>query len=255
MNGQYGPDAQIDTLGDALIGAAVSVPAGYTASLDGLGNLTITGPATDALTYTITPVGKNAISRTVVVPPLPTQITAAIAALQTHTSFFDDFTRSDASTLGSNYAAQNNISVVSNRAQISAATTGFAVKDIGSYSVDVAATMSTSPDVPGTQMGVCARWTDFNNHIRVGARGGTYQRIAGGSVVFQQLTTGGNWNPGDEMRLVIVGVSVRIYKAGTLVLAFTDPGAESNQTTRHGVYAAATGFSVVEFDNLAVVSL
>jgi hypothetical protein len=66
-SGQYGPEPLIDSAGNALIGASVTVPVGYTAVVDSRGNLTITGPVSDAVTFTVVYGGLSLSSLTVAV--------------------------------------------------------------------------------------------------------------------------------------------------------------------------------------------
>jgi hypothetical protein len=69
-NGSYGPDALLDAAGNALLGAAVEVPDGYTAELDDSGNLTVTGPAADNVEVTVTPAVGVPVTVPVTVAPL-----------------------------------------------------------------------------------------------------------------------------------------------------------------------------------------
>ena len=83
-SGQWGPDTFIDSAGNTvLIGASVTAT-GYVCTVDALGNLTITGPATDSLTVTVTPASGAAYTTVVQVLPLVAEIeskdTAATAA-------------------------------------------------------------------------------------------------------------------------------------------------------------------------------
>lgn len=79
--GQYGPELLIDNaLGRAAAGATVTGPAGYTAVVDILGNVTITGPASDAaVTFTVTPLTGPTFTFSV---PIPLDTGAAITAAQ-----------------------------------------------------------------------------------------------------------------------------------------------------------------------------
>lgn len=81
LAGQYGPELLIDTaLGRAAVGATVTGPAGYTATVDSLGNITINGPASDAaVTFTVNPLTGLDFTFSV---PIPLDTSAAITAAQ-----------------------------------------------------------------------------------------------------------------------------------------------------------------------------
>lgn len=86
--GQYGPAALLDTSGLPVIGAAVQAPAGYTAVVDELGNLTVIGPPADAVACSYTPVGGVATSFVITVPPAVADldVSAQVAAAETRAS-------------------------------------------------------------------------------------------------------------------------------------------------------------------------
>lgn len=80
-------DRVTDPAGNALPGATVTVPAGYTATVDAVGNLTIVGPPSDNVTYSVAIGGVTVGTFTVPVSPAVAEIdadqiadTAAIAA-------------------------------------------------------------------------------------------------------------------------------------------------------------------------------
>lgn len=74
--GQFGPDALVRP---ALPeGTTVSAPAGYTATFSG-GNLTVAGPAADAVTVTVTEPGRAPYTISVPVAPIPSAVTAELA--------------------------------------------------------------------------------------------------------------------------------------------------------------------------------
>lgn len=76
IDGQYGPEALLLTNGDAAVGATVTAPAGYTATVDAFGNLTVTGPASDAVPVTVQPVGGSAFATSLPVHPRPSALEA-----------------------------------------------------------------------------------------------------------------------------------------------------------------------------------
>lgn len=79
--GQYGPELLINhALELAAVGAVVTGPAGYTPTVDGFGNVTINGPASDApVTFTVQPQSGAAFTFSV---PIPLDTGAAILAAQ-----------------------------------------------------------------------------------------------------------------------------------------------------------------------------
>lgn len=77
-SGQYGPDTFVDTAGNTLlIGAIMTVPVGYTATVDNLGSLIVMGPASDAVLVTAaTPNGT--VSKTIRVQALGSELDTRI---------------------------------------------------------------------------------------------------------------------------------------------------------------------------------
>jgi lysophospholipase L1-like esterase len=73
-NGQYGPEALINSAG-VLVGATVTSP-GYVCIVDAKGNLTVTGPSSDAVTLTVGPLVGSAFTLTLPVAPLPSTVAA-----------------------------------------------------------------------------------------------------------------------------------------------------------------------------------
>jgi hypothetical protein len=76
-NGQYGPEALINSAG-VLVGANVTA-SGYVCTVDAKGNLTVTGPSADAVTFTVRPLVGSAFTITLPVPPLPSTVGLATA--------------------------------------------------------------------------------------------------------------------------------------------------------------------------------
>ena len=81
-SGQWGPDTFIDNAGNTVLIGATVTASGYVCTVDSLGNLTITGPATDALTVTVTPATGAVYTATVQVKPLVAEIESKDAAVQ-----------------------------------------------------------------------------------------------------------------------------------------------------------------------------
>lgn len=107
MDGQYGPEALLDSFGNSYNGstaartATVTVPAGYTSDLDSLGNLTINGPASDSISVTITPTTGTPTVISVPVPPTTSEIAADLALKAAKASNLSD--------LGSPTTARTNL--------------------------------------------------------------------------------------------------------------------------------------------------
>ena len=74
-SGQFGPDTFVDTAGNTLlIGATVTVPGGYTATVDSFGTLIITGPASDAVSVSAATVSNGTIVKSVRVQALAAEL-------------------------------------------------------------------------------------------------------------------------------------------------------------------------------------
>jgi hypothetical protein len=80
--GSYGPVALKDTAGKPVTNATVTVPAGYTATQDGLGNLTITGPPADDVVFTVHVPGQAARSFTVDIPAAVSEVGERLADVE-----------------------------------------------------------------------------------------------------------------------------------------------------------------------------
>jgi hypothetical protein len=73
-SGQWGPDTFIDADGNTTLIGATAAALGYVCTIDALGNMTVTGPASDAVTLTITPASGATYTETIRVQPLVSEL-------------------------------------------------------------------------------------------------------------------------------------------------------------------------------------
>lgn len=87
-SGQWGPDTFIDNAGNTVLIGATVTASGYVCTVDSLGNLTVTGPADDSVTLTVTPATGAAYTQVVPVRPLTSELETvqalAVAASTTY---------------------------------------------------------------------------------------------------------------------------------------------------------------------------
>lgn len=172
---------------------------------------------------------------------------SALIALDT---FFDNFDRANASTLGGAYSDQSNTSIVSNKANFPASVSGYAVVRMNSLT-KFARCQVYGATSGGTGTGLYIDWLDSNNYARLTKTGPSqYQRITGNSVVFQRNMPA-DFVDGDVMELQLVGSTVNVYRNGYLFDSFTDSGT-INGSPKYGFFAGNSVFGNVDIDNFAV---
>jgi hypothetical protein len=167
--------------------------------------------------------------------------------------FSDDYNRVDAGTLGASYSDQSNATIDSNRAHIGpGGVTGYALHDAGGAHATVSVKTYGLTN-GGTGCGVLARWVDNNNKCRLLKAGpSSYQRLSGGSVVYQ-VNMPHDYVDGDVMGLKIEGTTVTCYLNGSVFSTFTDAGlCTLNNATKYGIFAGNSVFGDVHFDDLDI---
>lgn len=172
-------------------------------------------------------------------------LTATTGALTI--GFTDNFNRADAATLGASYVASSQAgtpvwSIVSNRASLTAATSGNNVISRECNSADGTLQVTIAAGGATKQMGLAARVQDALNNLRVAPlstgdlRYTLFKRVASTSTVVQTATTK-TVADGDVMQVVLAGTSVIVKVNGTTIITATV--SEFTGVTKHGLFCSS----------------